>query len=231
MSTTASPFELLRTLLGDAGADAPDETLVELREELARFTLEYRCAMDEVATKIDILRRDFELTHDYSPIEHVKTRLKTLESLAEKVRRIGCPPELPRVREQVRDIAGIRVTCAFVEDTYRVAEMLTRQPDVDLLETEDYIKTPKQNGYQSLHLIVEVPVYLSDRTVRVPVEVQIRTIAMDFWASVEHRIYYKYAGAVPADLSDSLRAVALTAADLDQQMTRMRDEVESLRRP
>ncbi|KQY57727.1 GTP pyrophosphokinase [Nocardioides sp. Root140] len=205
-----------------------EQSLREIQAELAAFRLEYSCGMEEVATKINILRQEFEQTQDFGPIEHVKTRLKSMDSLVDKMRRIDCPPDLVTVRERIRDIAGIRVTCAFVEDTYRVAEMLTRQPDLTVLETKDYIATPKANGYQSLHLIVEVPVFLSDRSINVPVELQIRTIAMDFWASVEHRIYYKYDGAVPDDLQQALLTVASTASDLDGQMGRLRDEIQSL---
>ena len=205
-----------------------EETLRAAQAELATFRLEYACGMEEIETKINILRREFEQTHDYNPVEHVKTRLKSMDSLLDKMRRLDCPPDLDVVRTTIRDIAGIRVTCAFVEDTYRVAEMLTRQPDVTVLQTKDYIAHPKPNGYQSLHLIVQVPVFLSDRTALVPVELQIRTIAMDFWAAVEHRIYYKYAGAVPGHLRESLHEVALTASSLDAQMSNLRDEIRSL---
>lgn len=200
----------------------------EVHRQLSTFLMEYKFALDEVEVKINILREEFELHHDYSPIEHVKSRLKSLESLAEKVTRTQCPSDLGVIREQIRDIAGIRVTTAFVEDTYRFAEMLLRQRDVTVLARKDYIATPKSNGYQSLHLVIAVPVFLSDRTVQVPVEVQIRTIAMDFWASVEHRIYYKYAGQVPEHLTETLLKVAGTAADLDAQMERLRNEIGSL---
>ncbi|WP_110241844.1 GTP pyrophosphokinase [Nocardioides gilvus] len=200
----------------------------EVHRQLSTFLMEYKFALDEVEVKINILREEFELDHDYSPIEHVKSRLKSLESLAEKVNRTNCPSDLGVIREQIRDIAGIRVTTAFVEDTYRFAEMLIRQRDVTVLARKDYIATPKSNGYQSLHLVIAVPVFLSDRTVQVPVEVQIRTIAMDFWASVEHRIYYKYDGQVPEHLTETLLKVAGTAADLDAQMERLRDEIGTL---
>ncbi|WP_082563870.1 MULTISPECIES: GTP pyrophosphokinase [unclassified Nocardioides] len=228
-ATSAPRVDLLRGLIeGTTDPAEAEQSLREIQAELAAFRLEYSCGMEEVATKINILRQEFEQTQDFGPIEHVKTRLKSMDSLVDKMRRIDCPPDLVTVRERIRDIAGIRVTCAFVEDTYRVAEMLTRQPDLTVLETKDYIATPKANGYQSLHLIVEVPVFLSDRSINVPVELQIRTIAMDFWASVEHRIYYKYDGAVPDDLQQALLTVASTASDLDGQMGRLRDEIQSL---
>lgn len=232
MTGPAVPFsniEMLRQWVdGITDPFEAERALREAQADLAAFRLEYACGMEELETKINILRREFEQTHDYNPVEHVKTRLKSMDSLLDKMRRLDCSPDLDVVRATIRDIAGIRVTCAFVEDTYRVAEMLTSQPDVTLLQTKDYIAHPKPNGYQSLHLIVQVPVYLSDRTALVPVELQIRTIAMDFWAAVEHRIYYKYDGAVPGDLRESLHEVALTAAALDHQMGSLRDEIKSL---
>lgn len=227
---TGSPYlDFMRGLAGpDADDRDPESVVRELQQRLGRFRQEYKFGIDEVLTKITILREEFEETHDYGPIEHVKTRLKTMDSLLAKMARLGVQPDLDQVRATIRDIAGIRVTCAFVDDTYRFAEMLTRQPDLTLLQTKDYIKEPKDNGYQSLHLIVSVPVFLSDRTVEVPVELQIRTIAMDFWASVEHQIYYKYDGAVPAHLREDLRRVASIATDLDEQVGRLREEVRTL---
>jgi len=222
-------LDVLRELSeADADVSDPRVLLREVQLRLSTFLMEYKFALDEVETKIAILREESELTHDYSPIEHVKSRLKSVESLAAKMQRTGCPPDLAVVRERIRDIAGIRVSCAFVEDTYRFARMLTQQRDLTVLQTKDYIAEPKPNGYRSLHLIVQVPVFLSDRTVHVPVEVQIRTIAMDFWASVEHQVYYKYAKRVPEHLSGTLREVASTAADLDAQMGRLREEIRSL---
>ncbi|MEO9322637.1 GTP pyrophosphokinase family protein [Nocardioides sp. C4-1] len=230
-STGSTYLDFFRGLVGDPGGRTPEQLLRDIGRRLEGFFQEYKFGIDEVLTKITILREEFEGTHTYGPIEHVKTRLKTVDSLVDKMGRYGVPADLAAVRDTIRDIAGIRVTCAFVDDTYRFAEMLTRQPDLTVLATKDYIRTPKPNGYQSLHLIVSVPVFLSDRTVDVPVELQIRTIAMDFWASVEHQIYYKYEGTVPDHLSETLRAVATTASDLDEQMGRLRAEVQSLDSP
>lgn len=224
---------LLSTYLeGDDGEEIDvadvEGAMRRLQADMARFRLEYACGMEEVATKINILRQEFDQTHQYKPIEHVKTRLKSIDSLVAKARRLGCGLDLGLVRARIRDIAGIRVVCTFVEDAYRVAEMLVRQPDITLIAKKDYIAEPKPNGYQSLHLIVEVPVFLSDRSIQVPVEVQIRTIAMDFWASIEHQIHYKYEGQVPEHLRDRLHVVARVAASLDTQMSQLRDEVRSL---
>jgi len=220
---------LLDGYQGDPAA-GPEAILRRIRDDFSRFRLEYSCGMDEVATKINILRKEFDETHRYKPIEHVKTRLKSMESLLEKADRLGCGTDLGRIRREIRDVAGIRVVCAFRDDTYAVADMLVRQPDVTLLQKKDYIANPKPNGYQSLHLIVEVPVFLSDGAIQVPVEVQIRTIAMDFWASIEHQIHYKYEGRVPPHLRDNLKEVADVAASLDEQMGDLRAEVRSLER-
>lgn len=203
----------------------------ELREAFARLSLEYQAGLDEVLTKINILRAEFEHLHEYSPIEHVTTRLKSPKSIMKKMRRKGDVLTLGNVRECVRDIAGIRIVCSFIQDTYKVAEALMKQQDVNVLEIKDYIKGSKTNGYQSLHLIVEIPVFLSHEVVKVPVEVQIRTIAMDFWASLEHKIYYKFDTEIPDFLREGLLEAAETAARLDRQMEEIHTEVRQLRPP
>ncbi|WP_458040690.1 MULTISPECIES: GTP pyrophosphokinase [Bacteria] len=203
-------------------------TLAEMRamrDEFQRFLLEYRFGLQEVETKITILRDEFQLMHDYNPIEHVSSRVKTPDSLAEKVARRGIEPDFPTIRQRITDIAGIRVTCSFVADAYRLFDLLTTQDDITVRAVKDYIAVPKENGYKSLHVIVDVPVFLSSGRVDVPVEVQFRTIAMDFWASLEHKIYYKYDKQVPAPLLDSLRDAAETAAELDERMERLHREV------
>lgn len=231
--TTGLLHRLLDELMANGGAgDLPEVPTKDLREvqlDLTRFRLRYKFAIDEVATKISILRQEFEETHDYSPIEHVRSRLKSGESMFAKAARLGCPPTLAAIEEKVQDIAGVRVVCPFTTDVYWIKDMLTSQSDVTVLEVEDYIAAPKPNGYRSLHLIIKVPVFLSDRTEHVPVELQIRTIAMDFWASVEHTIYFKYDGTVPPTLLDELGTAARTAADLDTTMARLRAEVRNLR--
>jgi putative GTP pyrophosphokinase len=203
-------------------------TLAEMRamrDEFQRFLLEYRFGLQEVETKITILRDEFQLMHDYNPIEHVSSRVKTPDSLAEKVARRGIDQDFETIRAHITDIAGIRVTCSFVADAYRLFDLLTAQDDITVRAVKDYIARPKDNGYKSLHAIVEVPVFLSSGRVDVPVEVQFRTIAMDFWASLEHKIYYKYDRQVPSHLLDSLRDAADTAAELDVRMERLHREV------
>ncbi len=232
----SSTSDLLRDLfngLAEGGPVTAEETrlaeqLRELQRGMTRFRLRYKFAMDEITTKISILREEFEQTHDHSPIEHVRSRLKSPESLLAKMAKIGCGPTLEDIEREIRDIAGVRVVCPFVSDVYWISDMLTGQSDVTVLEVEDYIADPKPNGYRSLHAIVTIPVFLSDRTEHVPVELQIRTIAMDFWASVEHTIYYKYDGVVPTTLLDELHHAAQTAAALDTTMSQLRTEVRSL---
>jgi putative GTP pyrophosphokinase len=205
------------------GADSPSpevepDRLRESTPELADFMLLYKFGLDEIGTKVRILKEELSYRSANSPIEHVSPRLKTPASITAKARRIGCPLVFDEVRARIRDIAGIRIVCGFISDVYTVAEMLTRQPDVHLLQIKDYVAGPKSNGYRSLHLIVEIPVFLSDRVAAVPIEVQLRTVAMDFWASLEHKISYKYDHDVPAHLHDELAAAAQDAMRLDQRM-------------
>ncbi|MFC4830545.1 GTP pyrophosphokinase family protein [Agromyces aurantiacus] len=194
------------------------EEMRALRDETERFLQRYRFGMDEVITKLSILRDEFSQAHSYNPIEHISSRVKSLDSVVDKMRRKGVEPTFDAIRETITDIAGVRVTCSFVSDAYRIAELLTAQEDVRVIRVKDYIAEPKANGYQSLHLIVEVPVFLSTGAHPVCVEVQIRTIAMDFWASLEHKIYYKYDRQVPGELLAQLTDAARTASELDARM-------------
>ncbi|WP_300678753.1 GTP pyrophosphokinase family protein [Nocardioides sp.] len=213
-SETSTPLEQLHDSALDVGAD------------LLAMRLHYRFGMDVVLTKISMLQREFEGTRDYSPIEHVRSRLKTPQSLIAKAQRLGVPLVPSEIKAHIRDIAGIRVTCSFTTDVYWIAQMLSQQPDVTVVEVKDYIKNPKANGYRSLHQIISVPVYLSDRTEHVFVELQIRTIAMDFWASVEHKLFYKHDTDLPDRLRAELDFAARLAADLDERMENLRTEIE-----
>ncbi|MGC5615598.1 GTP pyrophosphokinase [Georgenia sp. Z1491] len=212
------------------GADT-EELAAQLREALDGFAalrMHYQAGIEEVRTKVDILRQEFEQIHDYSPIEHVRTRLKSSESLLDKALRTCDELSLPAIRRQILDIAGIRITCSFVSDVYWIAQMLERQPDLEVLQVKDYIARPKANGYRSLHLIVQVPVFLSTHTEHVPVELQIRTIAMDFWASVEHKLKYKYDADLPAHLAGELDEAARLATELDERMGHLREEIRPM---
>ncbi len=227
-----APFDVPSLLSTTDFAGAPDsasaatlEDLRRLREEFTRFLMRYKFGMDEVETKVSILRQEFTHLQDYNPIEHVTSRLKSPESILAKIERKGIDPSFDAIREGINDIAGVRIVCSFVSDVYRIWDALTRQTDLGVIDVRDYIASPKPNGYKSLHAIVEVPVFLSDGPVPVRVEVQIRTIAMDFWASLEHKIHYKYAGNVPADLLDELKDAAGTAEALDARMEALHREL------
>ena len=187
--------------------------------------MEYQFAVDEVLTKVSILREEFLYLHKYNPIEHVSSRVKTPESIMRKVARRNIAPSLTAIRENLSDIAGVRITCSFVKDIYKVLNTLTAQNDLKVIQIKDYIKNPKPSGYKSVHAIVQIPVFLSDGPVDVVVELQIRTIAQDFWASLEHKIFYKYEGEVPEHLVQELADAAAVATKLDMQMQRLHTEV------
>ncbi len=207
------------------------ETAVDLgrlRHDFTRFMMSYKFGIDELITKINILKQEFTHIHRYSPIEHVSSRLKTPESIIDKAQRKKCALNLDAIRENILDVAGVRITCSFISDTYRIADMLSSQTDIRVVEIKDYIANPKPNGYKSLHLIVEIPVFMSDGVQPVLVELQIRTIAMDFWASLEHKIFYKYRNQIPPTLLAELTEAAESANKLDEKMERLHDEVKEL---
>ncbi len=195
------------------------------RGRFTRFMLSYQFGIEEVTTKLEILRREFEHSHASNPIQHLASRLKSPQSVLDKAEGLACEPTLDAIRGAITDIAGVRVICSFVSDVYRVQDLLCGQKDLRVIKVKDYIAHPKANGYRSLHALVEVPVFLSDGVVDVPVEVQFRTIAMDFWASLEHKIYYKHDRDVPAALLADLGDAASTAARLDVEMERLHDEI------
>ncbi|MDQ0167942.1 putative GTP pyrophosphokinase [Bacillus horti] len=205
------------------------EQFKRVRKEMTRFMMLYKFALDEMETKIEILKEEFQLLHDYNPIEHTKSRVKSPESIMRKIYRKNINLTFPNIKESIKDIAGIRITCSFISDIYRISDMLRKQTDLKILEVKDYIKNPKPNGYQSLHLLVEVPIYMSNGQEYVCVEIQIRTIAMDFWASLEHKIFYKYNEEVPKQLLLELKQAADSAAALDQQMERLHKDIHAIK--
>ena len=165
----------------------------------------YNSALKEVGTKLEILNDEFQHVHQYNPIENIKSRIKTPESIVKKLKRYGYDVTIDNMVNYVNDIAGIRLVCSFTSDIYRLAEMIGKQNDLTVISIKDYIKHPKESGYKSYHMIVTVPIFLSDRVVDTKVEIQIRTMAMDFWASLEHKIYYKFEGNAPEYISRDLR--------------------------
>ena len=188
----------------------------------------YRSALKEINTKLEILNDEFQHVHRYNPIEHIKSRIKTSESIVKKLKKKGYESTIENMVEYVDDIAGIRIICSFTSDIYHIAEMLVNQNDIKVLEVKDYIKTPKQSGYKSYHMLVSIPIYLSDSVVDTKVEIQIRTIAMDFWASLEHKIHYKFEGNAPEHIQDELVECARMVSDLDTKMQSLNEEVQSL---
>lgn len=205
------------------------EQLKKIKTEITRFLMMYKFALDEIETKVEILKEEFQALHDYSPIEHTKSRLKSPESIMKKIYRKNCGLSLQDIKKNIKDIAGLRITCSFISDIYRIKSMLENQDDLTILEIKDYIRNPKPNGYKSLHMLVEVPVFMSDRQERVCVEIQIRTIAMDFWASLEHKIFYKYNQSVPEHLLHELKAAADAADELDRKMERLHTDIKEIK--
>jgi len=197
----------------------------ELAQGFVLMRYRYQSALREVRTKLEILNDEFQMQHSRNPIHHMEYRIKSPESIAQKLTRKGLPLTADAAQEHLHDIAGIRVVCAYLNDVYTIAQLLTSQDDVRLLETRDYIQSPKENGYRSLHLIVEIPVFLSSGKLLLPVEVQIRTIAMDFWASLEHQLRYKETVAVPDTLNRQLHDAAERIAALDGEMQHIHDQM------
>ena len=191
----------------------------------------YTAAMREVQTKLEILDDEFHSCHRRNPIHHIESRIKTIPSMMEKLRRKSYPVSMSSAVENLFDIAGIRVVCSYLEDVYTVAQLLTSQDDVKVLSTRDYIREPKANGYRSLHLILEIPVFLQGGRVNVPVEVQLRTIAMDFWASLEHSMRYKADGQVPEEVSRELLETSRDVAALDRRMQSLHERIRSITDP
>lgn len=188
----------------------------------------YRCAIMEIETKFKVLNEQFSLLHERNPIEIIKTRLKSFESIRDKLERKGCPFNVESIEQNLSDVAGIRVICSFLDDIYMLAKCLIEQDDVTLLTQKDYIKNPKENGYRSLHLIVEVPIFLQNEKRNMKVEVQFRTMAMEFWANLEHRLRYKKN--LPEELlaatAEELSECAHASAELDMKMLKIRDVLE-----
>lgn len=185
----------------------------------------YNAAIKEIGTKLEILNDEFQHVHKYNPIEHIKTRVKTPESIVKKLRRYGYEVSIENMVKYVNDIAGVRLICSFSSDIYQLAEMIGNQNDLKVLSIKDYIKNPKDSGYKSYHMLVSVPIFLSDSVVDTKVEIQIRTIAMDFWASLEHKIYYKFEGKAPEYISRELKECADMVSTLDEKMLSLNEAI------
>lgn len=188
----------------------------------------YNSALKEMGTKIEILNDEFQHVHQYNPIEYVKTRLKSPESIVKKLKRYGYEDSIQNMIEYCNDIAGVRIVCSFTSDIYRLADMIGRQSDITVLSIKDYIKNPKPSGYKSYHMIVTIPIFLSDRMVDTKVEIQIRTIAMDFWASLDHQLKYKKQldAQEAAEIGAELKKCADVIAETDCKMLSIRQKIE-----
>ncbi len=195
-------------------------------DEWQKVFLMYDSALKQVNTKIEILNNEFKLAHQYNPIEHITSRLKTTQSIAKKLRHNGRELTIENIVKYVNDVAGTRIICSFTSDIYRIADLLAKQSDVQVLKVKDYIMSPKANGYTSYHMIVSVPIYLSNTMVNTKVEIQIRTIAMDFWASLEHKIYYKFEGNAPERIRKELKECAEIVSFLDHKMLTLNEEIK-----
>ena len=194
--------------------------------EWERMQLIYDAALREVNTKLETLNNEFKIKHQYNPIEHMTSRIKSPESIAKKMQHNNRELTVGNIVRYINDVAGIRVICSFTSDIYRIAKLIAKQSDVTVLKVKDYIKDPKPNGYKSYHMIVSVPIFLADTMVNAKVEIQIRTIAMDFWASLEHKMYYKFEGNAPESIRRELKECADLVAFLDQKMLAINEEIK-----
>ena len=188
----------------------------------------YNSALKQISTKLAILNDEFQQVHRYNPIEHIKSRIKTSGSIVKKLKKHGYESTIPNMVQYVNDIAGIRVICSFTSDIYQIADIIREQSDIKVISVKDYIVNPKPSGYMSYHMLVKVPVYLSDRIVDTKVEIQIRTVAMDFWASLEHKINYKFEGNAPDHIKNELVECSRIAAKLDQKMLMLNEEIQTI---
>ena len=204
-----------------------DVTLTQMHE-LNKLMSYYRCAMMEVVTKFNVLNEEFSLQFDRNPITGIKSRLKSLPSIREKLDRRGFPFSLQSIEETLNDVAGVRVICSFPEDVHILADALMKQDDIILLERKDYIRNPKPNGYRSLHMIVSVPIFLAHEKRYMRVEIQLRTLAMDFWATLEHQLRYKKDFDFTDAMARELMACAEMSAELDARMDGLRQQVQDL---
>jgi len=202
------------------------EKAKEKSKDFLKLMTYYKCAMMEIETKLNVMKEEFALSHDRSPIKNISARLKTPQAIWEKLNRYGKPQNLSAAEEFINDIAGVRVTCSFIEDVYMLVDSILSQDDITLVEKKDYIANPKPNGYRSLHLIVSVPIFLINEKRTVKVEIQFRTIAMDFWASVEHQLRYKKDYEFTEEMAEELLNCAKISADLDERMGRLKQMIE-----
>lgn len=206
------------------------EYIRSIFEKIKRELVYYKCAILEVETKFNVLNEEFSLKSERNPITMIQSRLKSQESILEKIQRKNIPFTFEGITENLHDIAGVRCVCSFIDDVYFLANCITKQDDIKTIEVKDYIKNPKENGYRSLHIIVEVPIFLEDGKKNVKVEIQLRTIAMEFWANLEHKMRYKkdIDSETIKSTNKELKECALLSAELDERMQNVRDEIDKI---
>ncbi|MBQ9382789.1 MAG: GTP pyrophosphokinase family protein [Ruminiclostridium sp.] len=207
---------------------ASDKTaqILESAKPFIELMMQNECAVREIETKLNVLNDEFSTLYNYNPIETIKTRVKDPLSIVEKMQRKGIPPTVENIEKTLNDIAGVRVICSFPDDIYAISDILTMQDDITLIKRKDYIANPKPNGYRSLHLIVEIPIFLSTGKKMMRAEVQFRTIAMDFWASLDHKLKYKHNVKNPEEIAKSLKSCAESIAELDYRMQDIHNRIE-----
>lgn len=203
----------------------PNTDITDTLQEFMALQQLYDAGIKEVRTKLEILDDEFKIRHDHNPIHHMEYRLKSVNSILGKLEKRGLEVSLDSIVTNLTDIAGVRVICNYVSDVYKIADLLIKQSDIKLIAKKDYIKHPKENGYRSLHLVVEVPIFLAEKVQPTTVEIQIRTIAMDFWASLEHHLRYKADNEVPDGVRDELIECAKTISNLDYKMQGIHEEL------
>ena len=210
--------EIKKAVLSSFNIPEGSDEFFEQAKKLEELLMMYQCAIQEVTTKLEVLNHEMSVKHNRNPIEAIKFRVKKPKSIAEKLMRKNYPLEIESISSYLNDVAGVRVICSFVEDIYTIARMLVRQDDIELLEVKDYIKNPKPNGYRSYHMIISIPVFFSDKKQTMRVEVQIRTMAMDFWASLEHQVKYKKDIENSEEIAKRLKECADVIAETDLKM-------------
>ena len=223
MSDTQEREKLFKEFFGGDDGD-----FVTRFESFQALMVQYNCAVREVRTKFEVLNEELSYRTSRNPIESISSRIKTPISIAGKLRRLGIEPTVEAISDHLNDVAGIRVICSFIDDIYSVAEMLAKQDDITVVQIKDYIRKPKLNGYRSYHMIVEVPVFFSDGKKMTRVEIQLRTVAMDFWASLEHQMKYKKENTGRPEIASELKSCAETIAATDARMLGIRKKIEAL---
>ena len=218
--------ELVQSAVNAPNAIEIPENFLNEAKRFQELIMMYSCAIREVKTKLEVLNDDLAVRNQRNPIQMIKSRVKKPPSIVERLKRRGHPVSVNSIVEHLDDVAGVRVICSFVDDIYTIAEMLARQDDVNVLMVKDYIRSPKVNGYRSYHMIIEIPVFFSDRKQKIRVEVQIRTIAMDFWASLDHQMKYKKNLDDSGEISEELKECAEVIAQTDMRMLNIRRKIE-----